>query len=185
MQDIPVPNRIFLDTNVVNFTLDWGAAIFDGGSIPDELPAKDIDDILALQGIFTTGQRAMWQLAISPKTYDEIMGTQDKGRRQELKGWFNELWLYWREYFRNEGLSDEHAASLGRRLGDSQFLATFPDPPDRELIAHAIAYGCDLFCTRDRRSIIRHREKAPDLGIRFATPAEWWIDLRPWAALWI
>jgi hypothetical protein len=184
--DIPIPTRILLDTNVVNFTLEWGEAIFDGGGIPREVPEGDVTDILALQGIFMAGQRAGWQLAISPKTYEEIIRTTDTDKRARLEKWFNELWLYWREFFKGENLSDLEAESLARRLESSQFLAPFPDIPDRELIAHAIAYKCDAFCTRDRRSIIRHRDAVGSLlSLRFMTPTEWWKELRPHAALWI
>lgn len=169
----------------MNFTLDWGEAIFDGGSISNEIREEIAEDICALQGIFATGKRASWELAVSLKTRDEIMRTRHEGRRHELKLWLNELLIYWHEHSASEDLSDQDAASVSKRIGDSCFLAAFPDAPDRELIAHAVAYGCDVFCTRDRRSVIRHREKAPDLGLRFLTPAEWWTKLRPWAALWV
>jgi predicted nucleic acid-binding protein len=184
--EIPIPTRILLDTNVVNFTLDWGEAIFDGGEIPNKLSERGVRDILALQGIFAAGQRAGWQLAISPKTHEEIMRTSNTAKRARLKGWFNEVWLYWREFFDEEGLNDADMASLVVRLSSSQCLTVFPDTPDRELIAYAIAYKCDTFCTRDYRSILRHREKV-NLALlpRFITPTEWWEELRPYAALWI
>jgi hypothetical protein len=184
--DIPIPNRILLDTNVVNFTLDWGEAIFDGGEIPNGLPARKVRDILGLQGIFMAGQRASWQLAVSPKTYEEVTNTADPCRQARLRGWFNELWLYWREIFRNEGLDDLEVAALAKKLASSEVLGAFPDSPDRELIADAIAYNCDTFCTRDYRSILRHREKVDTLlQLRFITPAEWWDELKPYAPLWI
>jgi hypothetical protein len=50
-----------------------------------------------------------------------------------------------------------YANDLARRLRDSHFLSGLPDPDDRDLIAHAIAFRCDVFCTRDRRSIHRKR----------------------------
>lgn len=184
--EIAFPTRILLDTNVVNFTMDWGEVIFDGGEIPNTLSNRDLRDIVALQGIFATGQRAAWQLAVSPRTFEEIGRTADSGRRASLSGWFNEIWLYWREVFRQENLSDFDAASLARRLSSSKCLAAFPDEPDRELIAHAIAYGCNTFCTRDYRSILRHRNKAgSDLSLQFITPAEWWSELAPYCARWI
>jgi hypothetical protein len=184
--EIPIPTRIFLDTNVLNFTLNCGEAIFDGGEISEELSERAARDVLAFRGIFMAGQRAGWQLAISPKTYEEVTNTTDPAREARLRGWLNELWLYWRELFKEENLDDADAASLARRLCSSDYLAIFPHAPDRELIAHAIAYKCDTFCTRDYRSILRYREDARTLlPIRFITPAEWWNELRPYAALWI
>jgi hypothetical protein len=184
--EIPIPTRILLDTNVVNFTLDWGEAIFDGGGIPSELGEREVNDILALQRIFAAGQRAGWQLAISPRTHEEITRTSNPAGRISLNWWFNELWLYWREILKEEDLSAVDTAFQAGRVGASQYLAVFPDAPDRELMAHAIAYKCDTFCTRDFRSILRYRERVGSaLPLRFITPTEWWEELRPYAALWI
>lgn len=121
-----IPRRVLLDTNVVNFTLDWGEAICDGGDVPDDLPQRDVCDILALRDIFLTGQRALWQLAISPTTYAEIMATRDGVRAAALENWFGELWAYWRKFFEECDLSDAHADSLARRLVSSRYLAALP-----------------------------------------------------------
>ena len=181
-----IPGRIFLDTNVVNFSLDWREAIFDGAEIPEHIGERDRRDVQAMRGLFLSGRRAGWQLAISPKTYEEIMQTSDLDRRASLERWFSELWLYWREFFMQDGLHDRDAESLANRLGHSQFLAAFSDPPDRKLICHAIAYVCDAFCTRDWRSILRHRNELNGLApLRLLTPSEWWEMVRPYAALWL
>jgi hypothetical protein len=178
-----MPGRALLDTNIVNFTLDWGEAIFDGGHIPENLPPQDLDDILALRDIFLTGKRAMWQLAISPLTYREIQATVDHRRRQALIRWFNELWVYWRDIFKDCDLSDDHAELTARRLCPSGFLTWLPGEVDRILVSHAIAYGCDVFCTRDRNTILRHRARAKGIPVHFHSPAEWWSVLSPYGAL--
>ncbi len=180
-----IAGRILFDTNLVNLTLDCGEFIFDGGEIPSNIPEKAMDDVIALRAMFLTGGRASWQLAISPLTYQEIDGTPDGARRANLMRWFGELWLYWREFFEAEGLSDEHADSLARRLVDSDFLAPIPQLSDRVLVAHAIAYGCDRFCTRDRRTILRHREKIRGVPLRLLSPTEWWQEVAPYAGLWV
>jgi len=179
-----IPGRVLLDTNVVNFILDWGEAIHDGGEIPPQVSAQDAEDILALRDIWLTGQRASWQLAISPLTYDEVSATTDPVRRAALEGWFGELWLYWRELFDQYQLSDDHADSLARQLVPSDILAALPDLPDRALLAHAIAYKCDAFCTRDRKTILRHRDKLTLVPIRVLTPTEWWAAVSGYAGLW-
>ena len=180
-----IPGRVLLDTNVLNFTLDWGEAIFEGGDIPGYAYDRDAADILALEGIFMTGRRAAWQLAISPSTYYEISATSDPARRAALERWFGELWYYWREIFEQEGLSDAKADSLARRMEPYDFLACFPQRSDRELISHAIAYNCDGFCTRDWRTILNHRHKVRCLNLHFLSPAEWWEFIRPYAPLWV
>jgi hypothetical protein len=46
-----------------------------------------------------------------------------------------------------------------------------PDINDRDLIAHAVAFRCDAFCTRDRRSIYNKRNTLHALPLRILTPA--------------
>lgn len=180
-----IPGRVLLDTNIVNFILDWGEAIHDSGEIPSYVSDRDVEDILALRAIWLTGQRATWQLAISPRTYYEIEATTDAVRRAALESWLSELWHYWRELFNHYELSDYDADSLARRLVPSEILAVLPDRSDRELLAHAIAYECDTMCTRDRRTILRHRDKLTRVSVRILMPAEWWAEISPYAGLWV
>src|SRR5258706_1371877 len=91
-----IPSRIFLDTCVVNFMLDFAEQIHDGAILPHGIDERRAADIEALRNIFLTGQRAGWQLTLSPHTYTEIVRTQDENRRSALDAWFQELWQYWR-----------------------------------------------------------------------------------------
>lgn len=180
-----IPGRVLLDTNIVNFMLDWGEVIHDGGEIPAHVCERDARDILALRDIWLTGQRASWQVAVSPRTYEEVAATTDPIRRATLESWFGQLWLSWREYFEQYNLSDLDADSLARRLVPSDTLAVLPDLFDRELLAHAIAYECDAMCTRDRKTILRHRDKLGLLPVRILTPTEWWAAISKYAGLWV
>jgi hypothetical protein len=45
-------------------------------------------------------------------------------------------------------------------------------------------YRCDLFCTRDFRTILKHRGDLSGLPVQIVTPAEWWKRVEPYAALW-
>ena len=91
-----VPRRVFLDTCVVNFILDYGEQIHENVSAPAAAGDRVVQDIDALHDIFLTGQRAMWQLAVSPHTYQEVIQTRDAVRRHHLETWFFEIWQYWR-----------------------------------------------------------------------------------------
>jgi hypothetical protein len=181
---IKIPGRVLFDTNLVNVSLDFGDFICDGAALPDNIPSPLFDDLMALEAIFSRGKRAAWQLAISPITYGETANTRDDVRRRDLLGWFNELWLYWREIFERDGLSDAFADSLINLFVQSGDLSVLPDIADRCLIAHAIAYNCDAFCTRDHKTILRHRQKLENLPIRFLSPCEWWREIRPYEGLW-
>ena len=57
--------------------LDYGEQIHDGTPAPVVAGERAVLDIKALHNIWLVGQRATWQLAISPHTYQEIAATHD------------------------------------------------------------------------------------------------------------
>jgi hypothetical protein len=181
-----IPGRVFLDTCVVNFMLDFGQQIHDGAAIP-HVPRRDSADVEALRNLFLIGQRAMWQLAISPHTYFEIARTRDDGRLSDLHVWFQELWQYWRSTIEsNDDLpSFIEAEDVRVRTLVSGYLACLPDVGDRILLCDALVYRCDLFCTRDWSTILKHRLELAELPIQIVTPSEWWALIQPHAHLWV
>ncbi|GAH24889.1 unnamed protein product, partial [marine sediment metagenome] len=68
-----------------NFWMDYGEEISEGTEPPSGIPKADVEDIKALYGIHMTGQRATWQLAISPHTYQEVLNTPEPKRRHYLE----------------------------------------------------------------------------------------------------
>jgi len=97
MESKQIPGRAFLDTCSVNFILEHGEYIFEGEQPPSTLSKRVLKDIDAFYNIFQTGDRAMWQLAISPFTYKEVIETQDSTKKYYLGNWFSEIWNYWVE----------------------------------------------------------------------------------------
>ena len=181
-----IPGRIFLDTCTLNFILDNGEAIFDGGSIPVTAPPRVQADIEALRCLFRTGQRASWQLVVSLFSYGEVIATREPARRKVLESWFFEVWHYWREAVQRqlELPSLKEAEDIRVRILASGLLDGLPDLPDRILLGDAIAYRSDCFCTRDWTSVLKLRDRLPSLPIRILTPTEWWKRVSPHAALW-
>jgi len=181
-----IPGRVFLDTSVVNFWMDHGQEITEGSAPPEGLPQSDVQDILALYSIYMTAQRAAWQLAISPHTYHELLNTNEPNRRYYLENWFFEIWDYWQEIIRNnDGLPSFNEAERTRvDLLSSGALDPLPDLADRILLLDAIVYRCGLFCTRDRRTIIKQRDDLAHISVPIVTPAEWWEKIAPYASLW-
>ena len=186
MSDENIPGRVFLDTSVVNFWMDYGQQISEGSDPPLGLPQSDAKDIEGLHGIYMTGQRATWQLAISPHTYQEVLNTNEPNQRFYIENWFLEIWAYWQKIIQdNDDLPAFVDAEAQRvRILSSGILEVLPDLADRILLLDAIVYKCDLFCTRDRKTIVRHREQLSVLGMPIVTPAEWWKTIQPYAALW-
>ena len=172
-----VPAKIFLDTNVVNLIVEWPEHIFEQVPVPPGVDECTAHDVEALMHLFYSGQRASWQLVASAKTIEEISQTADDRVREELLD-------YAIEVADRTSATSRHGRDLGRRLYDSSLLGALPDPSDRELVGNAIGMNCDVFCTRDHRTIIRKRHFLPKLPLRILTPVEWWRSVKPWAGLW-
>ena len=179
--------RIFLDTCVVNFMLDYGEQIHDGTPATVDAGERVVRDIEALHNIWLVGQRATWQLAISPHTYQEIAATHDARRRHRLQTWFADLWQYWQNIIHeNDDLpSFVEAEDTRVRVLSSGSLDVLPDMADRVLVCEAIVYRCKLFCTRDWTTILKHRTDLKELPLDIVTPAEWWMKIQPYARLWV
>lgn len=172
-----VPGRIFLDTNVVNLLVDYEEQVFRQEAIPKTVNATIAEDIEALMHIFYVGRRTNWSVMASRKTLDEIGNTPDPARRDLLRSFAIDL-------ISPEDEANAYASVVGRRMIDAPFTDRLPDRADRELIGNAVGLECDVFCTRDRRTIIRKRDFLRQLTIRTLTPPlEWWRHVRPWAGL--
>lgn len=174
-----IPQRVFLDTNVINVLVKHGAHVFDHEPIPISTELTLALDIEALMHVFYVGAQADWSLLGSQKTIDELSRTRDGTLRDDL--------LEYALGIVNQDLNDEDrrfAEDFGRRLIDAPFVAALPDLADRELIGNAIGFGCDAFCTRDRATIVSKRSHLKQIPLRIMTPAEWWAHIKPWAGLW-
>jgi hypothetical protein len=165
--------------------LDYGQQIYDGDDMPAGLNSRVTLDIGALRNLAITGQRAMWELVVSPNTYREVTQTADRTRREQLETWFGEIWHYWQQRSLEGCLADisagEEVASSVRRSG---VLDCLPDDADRTLLVDALLLRCDLFCTRDWTTILKQRGQLVGLGIEIVTPTEWWRKIEPYAGLW-
>lgn len=174
-----IPHRIFLDTNIVDCLVKWRDCVFEHQATPTEVDSTLREDIESLMHIFTVGGRANWDLVASEKTVAELNDTPNMDLRNDLLDYGVGLASYGRDH----GV-ESYARDLARRLVGSRFVAGLSDPADQELIAHAVAFRCDAFCTRDRRSLHSKRARVKQLPIRIMTPAEWWRHVKPWAGLW-
>lgn len=182
-----IPGRIFLDTSSVNFIFDHAEEIFENEEPLAAIRKRDRDDVTSFRELFRTGERAFWQLAVSPLVLDEIQKIPQRNRRDSVEHWFWQLWEYWTT------IVDEQNLRLPILGGGSQttlnepypeLFELLPDRNDRILIAHAIAYRCDCFCTRDYRTILKKRHELVSLRIRILSPTDLWAAIKPFATLW-
>jgi hypothetical protein len=173
-----IPKDVFLDTSVINLLVKHSETVFEQAAIPDGLPETRAHDIEALMHVFHVGVRASWTIRASSRSIAELEDTPDPDLREDLLDYGIAL-------VEHANPDRQHAESLGRRLINAPFMTALRDEPDRELIGNAIGFGCDAFCTADRRSIVRKRERLKLLPLRIITPVEWWAHVKPWGRLWV
>lgn len=173
-----VPRKVFLDTNVVNLLIKYRETIFEQGWVPENLPTAMAHDVEALLHLMAIGSRANWHMVVSAKSIEEIEKTSDPYVRQDL---LNYAW----EVAETRTEESAFADRLGRDFAEADLLQALPDVNDRMLIGNAIGLGCDVFCTRDVRTIVRKRDAINTLPIRITTPVEWWRTVKPWGGLWV
>jgi hypothetical protein len=177
-----IPCRVFLDTNIINCLVKWRYCVFEREEPPSDLDSTLVRDIESLMHVFAIGSRAQWDIVTSHKVIYELSQTRDSTLRSELLDYGIDLTSY--STFNGNDFDHRYADDLARRLRDSKFVSALPDINDRDFIAHAVAYKCDAFCTRDLRTIHSKKHSLRNLPIKIMTPAEWWQHIRPWAGLW-
>jgi hypothetical protein len=173
-----LPSWIFLDTNVINLLVKYADVVFERGPFPDGLPTSRAQDIEALMHLLAAGQRANWTITTSPKAVHELGQTTNPTLRASLLD-------YGENFLATHEVNYAHSIDLGRRSAGASFLAVLPDVADRELLGNAIGLGCDAFCTADRSTIVKFRDKLTPLPLKILTPVEWWRHFKPWAGLFL
>lgn len=184
-----LPGRLFLDTNVVQFTLKYEVGAednYDREKVMAEHSKQEIiDDVEALHRIFLVGRRATFQLAVSRKTIDELAKTSNIVKRERLLMWGFEIVDYWINIVESYGKNFDDNLKKAKHIESSNALQFLPDEADKELILQSVALGCDAFLTMDYKSIHRYKENLSKLGIKVMRPIELWNELKYFEALWL
>ena len=169
-----VPRRIFLDTSVINFIVDHTELIFDGYYYDDNLTDRVMKDIFALHQIFQLAQRCPIEIAVSRTSFEEILQTNNGSKRSHLLSYCMEILHYFESLTRQEfGIPEMELKLIENFLMEKDFLR-ITDQNDRRLLLESLYYECDFFCTRDWRTILKHRKFITQIPIKIVTPWEWW-----------
>ena len=155
-----IPQRIFLDTSVVNFITKYGEAIFDGGEICDDTDERTYYDICSLSQLFHWSYHSNpVEMVISSTTFAEVNATKDTELRERLLRYCWDLDRNFRyliqDDFKEPGIEVEYYEEYLIEKGLEHLI----DKNDRKLIIESLFFKCDVFCTRDWKTILKHRVK--------------------------
>lgn len=163
----PVPGVVFLDSSVVIDLDRYGDYVWDGGELPDRLPAQQRMQIEALRILMALVARAGIACAVSSQVVRESKGQYVR----EVA----EHWLAVRDAWE---LQD-------RGLPPMTVVATLPKK-DQLVLAQAYRSGCQVILTNDLQWMRQtHRRTIAALGIETHTPVTLLEALRPWLSLWL
>jgi hypothetical protein len=176
-----LPRRIFLDSCAAQTLRDYGGYIYEGGSIADSAPIRDVPDGLtnldALRKIFAINERALFEWIVSHASLREARDKHDPRHMQ----WMWDIADHSQACLDGDGSTVE-SNQLAARLAEPKF--GYLSEKDRRLIQDAIALRCEAFLTMERRLPRNASHVSRELGLEILTPAAHWKMLEPWAALW-
>jgi len=171
---VELPRRIFLDTSVVNFIVDYSENIFDRIPPSEDVNDRVYEDILAMCQIFIYADHNAIEMIISNTTFLEVEATANTQKRKDLVNFCSDLWEYFHLLIEDDYTIPGVEVKYYEEFLMDKGLNKLNGAVDRKLIIEALFYKCDIFCTRDYKTILKHRlhlKKAIPLEI--LTPMEW------------
>jgi len=169
-----LPNRIFLDTSVINLIVEYSDVIFDGAYLDENLNNRIYYDLLGIIRIFHYANHNAIEMAVSKTTFNEISATKDNIKRKQLETYCNEISQYFHYLVDDDYTKPSVLAKYTEEYLLERGLDKLIDPNDRRLIVEALFYKCDVFCTRDWRTILSQRKALRDvIPLQILTPLEW------------
>jgi hypothetical protein len=156
-----LPGRIMLDTNVVQYLLDFGEFIFEGYVEGDDgfvtprgrvirPDSRLFEEIEALHRIFVRINNAQFEFAVCGQTLVELSDRSDPERRSAMR-WFYDLLDHWEAVVEAYGRSFPAAAAERYwRARADPYLANNVQKKDRNVVLEAIRFDCRAVLTVDR-----------------------------------
>lgn len=177
-----VPRRVFLDSCTLQSLRDYGGFIWENEPIDDDDRLHTIADgyanVSALRDIFFVNQRALFEWAVSEASLLEASDKRDPGHLQ----WAYDVFDHTLACLQTSGGLTVESQAVAQRLQDRRF--GYLSAKDRRLIQDTVLLRCDGFLTMERRLPRNANHIEQEVGLRVLTPVQYWVLLKPWAALY-
>ena len=175
-----IPQRIFLDSSILQTLLVYGEFIYENASLSTHDPLhrdpKGVAKLESLRSIMQIAERAPFEFAISNNSFTEVQGKQDSRYIQ----WAYDILDHWLACLVESEEPQGNAAALVAIDSNSY---NYLGKGDRALIKDALSLECDSFLTMENKLPKNSVHIERTLGIRILTPLEMWEYFEHWAAL--
>lgn len=178
-----LPRRIFLDSNILQNMLNYGAFVWEGEPLPDSAKVlKDrfgLDKLEALRAIMFVNQRAGFEFALSERSLEEVRASGDPIYLQ----WAYDVLDHWQTCIQESACLAPADEALVTKLDSTTF--GYLSQKDRLLIKDAVLLRCEAFMTFENKLASRGEHIEREVDIKVVTPVQYWELLRPWARLFV
>lgn len=188
-----LPKRIFLDSNIVKYLLDFGEYIYEGCN-EDKTGFRDtsqklitktsrlFSEIEAMADIFRYIHRANFEFAISETVYQEL----SKKENPHLSLWITDLNHHWQSVLESyqTPFSTEARIKYELAIKDVRFITNI-SKNDRAIILDAVRLDCNALLTVDRFADETNQKYIlTKFGIMVLWPSDFIEMLKPFQALY-
>lgn len=190
-----LPQRIFLDTNALQYLQDFGKYIFEnyresrecftspkGKTISKDHPLYL--QIIALHDIFININRTNLEFALSQSIFEEVIKKDDGHFIQ----WFYDVWDHWQsvlESYEDNPISKSAFGKYRKARIDKSLLGGLSEK-DQKVVLDAIRFDCDALLTVDKfaKGNFQHFVYRK-YGIMIVKPTDLFEIMKPFQALWL
>lgn len=182
-----LPQRIFMDTNVVQYLGEFGEFIFDGAFEDDtillKLPYESFlyKQIVNLKKIFLGLHRTSTHFVVSEFIIEEIKRKND----ERMTKWALELYAYWLtniSYIPDKIFDGTGIVKYAQAQKDSSIINGL-SKDDFQVFSDALKFECDAILTCDK---YRNRQTwvYEKYGIMLLYPSDYMEIIKKYQALW-
>lgn len=186
-----LPQRLFLDTNIIQYFTDFGEFIFDNYMKEGRLvtsKGKEIlegsflfNQIACLNKILLGLNRTSMHFAISEFIYEEVKKKNDP----HLTLYFSDLWQYWNKIVEEagEGAFKGYGKRKLARIQSDKSIIQGLSKNDFRVLSDALLLECDAILTCDK---FRNRQNwiYDKYRIMVLYPSDFMEIIRDFQALW-
>lgn len=177
---IEFPQRIFLDSSILQTMLNYGGFLHENEEIestdPIYIDTLGIKRLCSLRSILQVGGRASFEFALSNNSFREM----HQAKNSCYLSWAYDVLDHWNTCL--EENRPPQGNTCGLAVMESNSIG-YLGRGDRELILDALRFGCDTFLTMENKLPKNGRHLHEKLGMYVESPIHVWARIQPWAAL--